>query len=81
MSELRAVRGSRPLLHSPHLLWVGSHLSLLHDVAEEFHGGGVEHALLGLNEEPVFQQSSGGRVQCVPWSGRGGGRDGTGVAP
>ena len=55
--ELRAVSGSRPLLHRPHLLGVGSHLSLLHDVAKEFHGGGVEHALLGLHEEPGLQQS------------------------
>ena len=45
------------LFHRPHLLRIGSHLSLLHDVAEEFHGGGVEHELLGLNEEPVLQQS------------------------
>ena len=55
-SELCAVRWSRPLFHRPHLLRVGSHLSLLQDVAEEFHGGGVEHALLGLDEEPVLQQ-------------------------
>ena len=54
---MRPVSGSRPLLHRPHLLGVGSHLSLLHDLAEEFHGGGVEHALLGLNKEPVLQQS------------------------
>ena len=56
-SELSAVRRLRPLLHCPHLLGVGSHLSLLHDVAEEFQGGGVEHVLLGLYEEPILQQS------------------------
>ena len=57
MSELGAVSGSCPLFHRPQLLRVSSHLSLLQDVAEELHRGGVEHALLGLHEDPVFQQS------------------------
>ena len=56
-SELGAVSGPRPLFHHPHLIGVSSHLSLLQDVAEELHRGCVEHALLGLHEEPVLQQS------------------------
>ena len=50
------IRGSRPLLHHPYLLRVGPDLSLLQDVSQELHGGRVEHALLGLDEEPVLQQ-------------------------
>ena len=53
--KLGAVSGSRPLLHHLHLL-LGSDLPLLQDVPEELHGGRVEHALLGLDEEPVLQQ-------------------------
>ena len=54
--ELGAIRGSRPLLHRPYLLRVGPDLSLLQDVSQELHGGRVEHALLGFDEEPVLQR-------------------------
>ena len=48
--------GTIPLLHRPYLLRVGPNLSLLQDVSQELHGGLVEHAFLGFNEEPVLQQ-------------------------
>ena len=53
-SELGAISGSRPLLHHPYLLGVGPDLPLLQNVAQELHGGCVEHALLSLDEEPVL---------------------------
>ena len=54
--ELGTIRGSHSLLHHPYFLRVGPNLSLLQDVSQELHGGRVEHALLGLDEEPVLQQ-------------------------
>ena len=54
--ELGAMCGSRPLFHHSYLLGFGPNLSLLQDVSQELHRGHVEHALLGLDEEPVLQQ-------------------------
>ena len=57
LPELGAVGGPLPLRHHPDLLGVGPDAPLLQEMAKEFHGCSVEHALLGLNKQPVFEQS------------------------
>ena len=56
-SELGAIRGTRPLLHRPHLLGICPYTSLLQDVAEELYRGGGENTFLCLNKQPVLQQA------------------------
>ena len=55
--ELGLIRGPHPLFHRMDLLRVSPDLPPLQDVAKKLHGGGVEHAFLGLHIQPVLQQA------------------------
>ena len=55
--ELGTVGGPLPLFHRPDLLGVDLDAPLFQDIAEKFHRCCVEHALLSLYKQPVFQES------------------------